>query len=176
MNGTTRKLVIAISISLALNLFFAGFLVARAVLGRGHGGRFGGDDPHGPFGALMGEPQAWRSAEPQVRDVMKRHHESLRARGGELRQAQREVADALTAEPFDRARLERALATTRAQTEASQKEMHDGLIELAASIGPEERRRLARTSLHAHSGESGGRRTPHHERRRDDERRRAPRR
>lgn len=141
MSPMTRKLAIALCVSLALNLFLAGFLAARAAFGRRpHGPR----DPRGPFAAMMeGEP----GEADVVREVMRRHHDALRGERSRLRDARREVTEALAADPFERARLERALAETRAHTAASQRAMHDALVEIVDGLEPEQRGRFARRAL-----------------------------
>lgn len=142
MTPLERRLSIALAVSVALNLFIAGFFVARGVSGRGmHGGRH----HHGPFlgpRALLeaGGPEA----EPLVEGLMKRHGPELRKERGALRSARRGVHDALSREPFDAAALERALAELRARTGSSQAQMHEALVELARQLPAEQRKRLAK--------------------------------
>ena len=55
-------------------------------------------------------PEASRE---QAEAVMERHRDPIRGAVRAMRQSRREVRDALLAEPFDEARLDRALAETR---------------------------------------------------------------
>lgn len=147
MSSTTRRLVIVLSVSLALNLFFAGFLVARAAFGRR--GPRGPQDMHEPFAAMMGgEPGG---DDDLARKIMHRHRDALSSERKGLREARRETVEALVAEPFARERLERALEQTRVHTAASQRAMHDALVEYAEGLDPEQRRRFARRALRRES-------------------------
>jgi uncharacterized membrane protein len=155
MNGLTKRLSIALAVSVALNLFAAGFLVSRA-LHRGHGPRmpppaqdFVDVSPFmGPRG-LLGSG-AGPHAEPRVREVMRAHGKELREGRGELRERRRAVEDALRAEPFDAAALTTALAALRASTNAAQERMHATMVDLAKTLSAEERRGLARAGKGHH--------------------------
>jgi len=145
MTKTTKRLVIALAASVTLNLFLGGFLTARAVIGRPHDMHHAGPGPFlGPRG-LFGTARL-ANAQPQVKQVFERHREGLRNHRRQMHEARRGVAEALTAEPFERARLERALAGARQATDASQAAMHAALVEVAEAVGPEERRALARST------------------------------
>lgn len=148
MSTLTKRLSIALAVSIALNLFGAGFLVSRA-LQRRHGpgtppathdfvdvSPFMG--PHGLLGSGVGPHAA-----PRVREVMRAHGEELRKGRGELRERRRAVEDALRAEPFDGAGLRTALSGLRTSTNAAQERMHAALVDLAKTLSPEERRALA---------------------------------
>jgi len=144
--GPKRWLLIALAISIALNLFAIGFLAARAL--RPHA-MHGDHDGHGPF---MGPRGLMRegfgpNAAPVLDQVMARHGDDLRKARGELKRTRREVRDALLAEPFDAARLERSLSDLRAQTDSTQAHMHEALVELASSLPLEQRKHLARRAL-----------------------------
>lgn len=145
--NANRRLVIALCISLAVNVFAAGFVVARAL----HRServreRAGERAMHGPFmgpRGLLGL-DAGAKARPVVTELMKRHGEGFRAERSELRKSRRAVHDALAADTFDAAQLERALTDLRARTQSSQARMHVALVELARSLPPEQRRGLAK--------------------------------
>lgn len=113
----TKRLFVLLAISVALNLVLIGFLVGRRV----HPGGRSGPPPPG-LEQRRGELGAGRRAI---------HH------------AGSEVVSALTAEPFDAPRLERALAELRQVTVGGQEAAHRALVELATRSSPEERRRLA---------------------------------
>jgi Spy/CpxP family protein refolding chaperone len=142
MSTASKRLWIALAISLTLNLFAGGFISARLLHGRGgdHGG------PHGPFfgpRGLLLDAEFGASMDAQVRAVMERHRESLRGQREQLRQARQAVGAALTSEPFDAAVLEQALARLRQRTDESQALMHAALIEIAPALTHEQRERLA---------------------------------
>lgn len=59
-----------------------------------------------------------------------------------LRQARRDVAAALAAEPFDKKALEKAFARLRRASAAAQKEIHDRIIARAQKLDREERLQL----------------------------------
>jgi uncharacterized membrane protein len=147
MSDTTRRLAIALSISVALNLFGAGFFVSRA-LHRGHRPHLSpahelvdGSPFMGPRG-LLGDGMPPQLA-PRVREVMRAHGKQLREGRGELREHRRAVEQALRAEPFDAAALATTLAALRASTHAAQERMHAALVDVAKTLPPEQRRALA---------------------------------
>jgi uncharacterized membrane protein len=144
--NTTRRLAIALSISVAFNMFGAGFLVSRAW----HRRQAHHPAAHelvdvspfmGPRG-LLGEGAPPHVA-PRVREVMRAHGEKLRAGRAEMREQRRAVEQALRAEPFDAAALSTALAGLRTSTNAAQERMHAALVDVAKALPPEERRGLA---------------------------------
>jgi Spy/CpxP family protein refolding chaperone len=141
MNSTGKRVWIALAISLTLNLFGLGFLSARFWHGRptDHGG------PHGPFfgpGGLLLDAELAGPLDAQVRGVMERHREALRAQREQLRDARAAVHVALTSEPFDAEALKSALGRLRQMTDQSQALMHAALIEIAPSLTHEQRERL----------------------------------
>lgn len=141
--GRARWLVIALAISVSLNLFALGFVVARALR-----------PPHLPHpraehGPFLGPHSLMREgfgpkARPLLDGVMERHGADLREERAALRKARRAVRDALLSEPFDAAALEQALAALRERTDSSQRQMHEALVELARSLPLEQRKLLAR--------------------------------
>ncbi|MGD8863885.1 MAG: periplasmic heavy metal sensor [Myxococcales bacterium] len=84
------------------------------------------------------------SDDPKVAAVLEANRERVRAQRQATRAARRAVHDALLAEPFDRAALERAFAELREQRAQAQAAAHATVVELADKLGPEERRKLAR--------------------------------
>jgi uncharacterized membrane protein len=162
MNPVTRRLSIALAVSVALNLFGAGFLVSRALHHRppppglhalhAPDERFEGGPFMGPRG-LLGSG-AGPHMLPRVREVMQAHGKELREGRGELREKRHAVEDALRAEPFDAAALGAALAGLRQSTNAAQERMHAALVDLAKTLPAEERRELARHGQ-GHRGHMG---------------------
>jgi uncharacterized membrane protein len=139
MDRTTKRLVIALALSVSVNLFFAGFAVARRVMmhraWQAQGPMLG---PRGFLGrAGLG------NAGPRARGILEQRRGALRQHHGALRAARDKVREALGAEPFDKARLETALTELHAQTAQMQSTMHATLVELAASLDAAQRKRLA---------------------------------
>lgn len=142
MNGATKRLAIALAISVAANLFVAGFVIARAVYHVPHH-----EGMHGPFLGPHGMMRDQRGPlADAIRGAMHRHGDAFRSQRGQLRQAQRTVHAALTAQPYDAKALASALEGLRATTTQSQKLMHDVLLELAGTLAPEQRHELLRNA------------------------------
>ena len=128
-------------VSLCLNLFLGGFLVARAVYHvpfHHHAREF-----HGPF---IGPRAMMRNASGPAGDAMRaalrRHAGELRAQRQRLGEARRAVRAALVAEPFDAQALARAFSDLRGTTTESQRLMHQVLLEVAGTLPAAERREL----------------------------------
>ena len=142
MNVWAKRLAVALALSVGLNLFLGSFIAAH-VLRRGPW--HGHGEAYGPFFGPRGMMHDTRGAGADaMRGVMSQHGEAFRAARERLRQAQQGVRAALAAEPYDPQALERALGDLRASTADSQKLMHAALVDLARSLPPEQRRRLAR--------------------------------
>jgi Spy/CpxP family protein refolding chaperone len=155
MTPTVKRLAIALALSLAVNLFLAGFFTMRALHGRRH-------HPRGHHGHFMG-PRGLSGGDPAIKQAMRR---AMQRRDGEFRahkqrlhDARATVSAAFGAEPFDAAALQRALEGLRADTAESQRLMHDALMEVAPGLTAEQRARLARRALEREpGGRPGGRR------------------
>ena len=68
-----------------------------------------------------------------------------------MRSNQRHVFETLTADPFDPAALEQALAELRTDLTAAQVSSHRSFVEMAKSLTPDERKELARAMRHGAS-------------------------
>jgi len=141
MSKLEKRLGVALSISVALNLFFAGFVVARRLGQR--------EPPWREQGALEVDAprhvmRALRHAGggEHARRALEAHRDEMRAEHRAMREARRAAAAALAAEPFDRAAVERALETVRARVADSQRTAHAVVVEVAAELPPQERARL----------------------------------
>lgn len=132
MGTLTRRLSWALALSIGLNLFLLGFGGARWWrMQRPHEAPHAEphDGPHGRGHAV------WRRLVPPTPE--------LRAQHRTLSDARQAVRDALTAEPYDGAQLERTLGALRATTSKSQELLHERLVQEAAKLTPEQRRELA---------------------------------
>jgi uncharacterized membrane protein len=148
---TTRWLALGLFLSLAGNLFLAG-LYAGAWFGDGEGETVATDDGrNGRDGREGDEPRLLRrmiaavpaAERPEFEAALQAHRPALIAAGVALRAARRKVGDALTAEPFDRAALEAALAESRRGYADLYKITHLAVAAAAERLSPEGRRQLA---------------------------------
>lgn len=142
MTGMQRKLAIALAVSVALNLFVLGFGAAR-MLGRA-------DHPHGPWTGERMHGRGDRERGHRMFDMIGPRSGALREHVGALRQAQRAVATTLTAEPFDRAALEAALAQLRTRQSTATEASHAALCDLASKLDVAGRRELAERGRSRH--------------------------
>lgn len=133
----TRWLAIVLGVSVALNLFFLGFLSARAFQrGEPHAER----PPHAAPGSRARRSRQRQRAFDWMTDAQR---DELRPRRRELRGSRHAVEDALRAEPFDREKLSLALGDLRRQTDEIQASVHQFMLQRAESMSGDERRRLA---------------------------------
>jgi uncharacterized membrane protein len=134
---SSKWLVGAFAVSLALNLALIGFVAGRASVA---GYRHLAPDPSlGAFRMVRQLPEERRQA---LRPLMREHFRDLRPKLQQLQAVQTKVRDALDADPFEPAALERALGEFRAALLATQEHSHRGLVQLAANLTRDERRQL----------------------------------
>ncbi|MEL7043462.1 MAG: periplasmic heavy metal sensor [Pseudomonadota bacterium] len=150
-----NALLLALLLSVAVNLLVAGIVLGKMGFERGH--------PEPP-------PVAWAARElsPETRRLVRRRMveqlEAVRPLRRELRSAHSRVRRAVSAEDYDPKALKDALAELRRVTNRYQELLHNNLAEIAAGLPPEERSALARAAmLRDRGGEpgiGGGRRRP----------------
>jgi uncharacterized membrane protein len=131
----------ALFVSLALNIFVAGWVA-------GHGiGRPGGPGMMSEGGIRLGMQRVLRVLPPDDRKLMEGLFEARRSaiRGAfeALREAREAVGDTLRAEPFDQAAFERAYAEMRRRSAEIQESIHDVIMAAAPRLSPTGRRELA---------------------------------
>lgn len=126
-------------VSLGANLFFGGLVLGR--LAGAYGGHLPGPPPlvRGPgdaFDGLGGEhrKRAWRHLDDRTGELQEKSKTLANARGA--------VAEALVADPFDKAALEQAFADLRAASGATQLALHTVIINAAEGMPADERDRL----------------------------------
>ncbi len=140
---TTRRLAIALVISLGLNLFIGG-MVMSAWLTKRH---FGQRQPQ--IGAMMrpldlrkGIAALGDADRPTIARIRERFGPALRQQGREMHKAQRDVGRLLKAEELDPAELEAALERLRRGSDAAQEAMHAMMVGIVGELTPEPRRRF----------------------------------
>lgn len=139
---------ILLVVSLALNLFVIGAVVADAAIGGGSVASALGLSQQRPRFFGLPNPREIRDLLPDHGDaVLDEIYESRRAEFRErltaMFEARRAVAEAIKAEPFDRAKLEAAFATLRERSGTIAAAAQDSLIEIASRLDSEERTQLA---------------------------------
>jgi len=122
-------------VSLCLNLFLIGGMIA----GRMHGSMGG---PAGRGGGMV-MATVPPELKPIIREKLKAHGPDFKAERDEMREIRARVADALTAEPFDRAKFDAALAELERSAGTILHLAQQGLSEIAAELTPEQRRQWA---------------------------------
>ena len=133
MTPLAKRLLVALCISLGLNLLAAGVVLGRAFdRGRGKG-------PHRDRDA--GAERAPEKPQGAMRRPFGRRGPEGMERRRAVRQAREEARAALEKEPFDAAAFEAALGRVRAETARGQESLHQKLVE-DAKRSPEERRKL----------------------------------
>lgn len=157
---STRKLAIALAVSIGFNLFLGGAIASAWLVKRQYGGLrpsppegMAGDfDFRGGLAALGGE------ARPLAREVRREYGPRLREAGKALHVARREVGRMLRADAIDPAELDKELAALRARSDEAQAVMHQVLMEAVANLTPDQRRKFLKAAMQR--GARGDRRSP----------------
>ena len=139
---STRKLAIALAISIALNLFLGGAIASAWLVKRQYAGLqpppqagMAGDfDFRGGLAALGGE------ARPLAREIRHEYGPRLREAGKAMNEARHEVGRMLRADEIDPVALEEALAALRQRSDEALSAMHTVLMETMKELTPEQRR------------------------------------
>ena len=182
MDSITKRLVIALAVSLSLNLFFIGFGVGRRSGLRGmhmRGGPPGMGMDHGMdhgMGAGAGRGAEMRrgmergmelgprgllhragldDAGPEVEKIIDAQRAVLRSQRDAIGATREHVADALQAEPFDAQKFAEALTELRTQTGQLQTQMHGTFVEVAKRLSKEQRAKVAHTPWFMHQAGGG---------------------
>lgn len=144
MNKLSRQLSIALAISLAINLFFIGFVTARLVL-KSERRELLQQQPYsrGPVG-LFGATEALGNPRPMER-LLRKHIQDFKPKRELLRETRERIVKALAADPFDSEELNKALGDLRKATQESQIALHSAFVELATSVSPRERLLLSKS-------------------------------
>jgi uncharacterized membrane protein len=144
MNKVTRRLVIALAVSVSINLFLIGFITARFAVRSDTMIPFGEEAPPGGPVSLFGATEVLGNPQPMKR-LLRKHMKDFKPKRKQLKEARHRVARALATEPFDPKLLHSELGNLRQATRDSQRAIHNALVDLAISLTPEQRQRLAQS-------------------------------
>lgn len=141
--SASTALRLALVVSLALNLFAAGWFAGNLWRHEGPGKRWHHSrlDPRALHDALEG------SDREKLEAAMPAHRKQIHERLRELRAARGAVAGALRAEPFDPQRLATAFDQLREREAAVANQAQRTLIGLASQLSPEGREKMARQMI-----------------------------
>jgi uncharacterized membrane protein len=164
MTPLSKRLVIALVVSVALNLLLAGIFVGGAIqrsrvrAARPHVTLHGGDgrnrdDERGGDGRRRfdGTRERARRGGP-FGGLLASHRDEMLARRDATLAARNGVREALTHEPFDPAALDRALAALRQETATTQTLLHQAIADSARSGDAAARAKLAQGFERAGAG------------------------
>jgi len=154
IGSLSRPMRVLVIGSLALNLFGIGAIAADAIMDReGHGGLFG----HCPPPRFMGlpSPRELREVLPEgdqakLKALLEANRPQFRQRLDALFAARQAVADAIKAEPFDRARLATAFGALREQEAGMAAGAQDWLVEFVAGLDADGRAKVAELLTRRH--------------------------
>jgi len=154
IGSLSRPVRLLIVGSLALNLFGIGAIAADAVMDDGpRGGLFGHCPP--PRFTGLPSPRELRDILPEsdqakLDALLKANKERFQQRLQTLRAARQQVADAIKAEPFDRAKLATAFGALREQEAGMAAGAQDWLVELVAGLDQDGRAKVAELLTRRH--------------------------
>lgn len=157
MTSVEKGVAIGLFASLLLNAFLVGGIVTHWA--RGHEERFGsrpalGDGHHPrrerPFRRGPAEAQLLRDVvrasggptDGRVRAALGEGRQRMQAHRKRMDRAEGAVREALSAQPYDEARLTASLTDLRRAAETGQAEAQETLVRLAAQLRPTERAEL----------------------------------
>ena len=135
---TTRRWAIIFFISLALNVFLGGLIVADKYF-KGHRG-------HSFRGMTYSVPWARRilgdEVRPMARQIFRNHREEFRGTHRARTQLYKNISDILAKEPFDKAGLNTALTELRTNMQTGLSTMHDMMAEFSGNLTSDQRQKL----------------------------------
>lgn len=148
-----RMLPILLAVSLAANVFLGGFVAGRLLGDPPHHRlaimREGGHAPIPFFGAADALSPEGRRV---FHDTFSGKRRDMRAAFVETQRLRQALAEALAAEPFDRARAEAALTAVQSSDAANQRAVVALVLDAAERLSPEDRKALASAHERRHEG------------------------
>jgi len=144
----SRRLRLLLVTSLAINIFFVGAIAVSAIAGHGFRGVMGFGPPHGP--RMMGVPSPRQlrgvlddQGQQILETMLDSRRDAFHANLDVMFQAREAVAHAIAAEPFDRVKVEAAMAALRDREAVMHASAQNFILELAAQLNPEQRAKIA---------------------------------
>ncbi|MFP6815547.1 MAG: periplasmic heavy metal sensor [Pseudomonadales bacterium] len=137
--SSNKWLIITLVVSLGANIALVGFFAGRASQ---FDLRPANLDPNPIMGFARILPELSPERIKVLRPLVGEHIRSVRPSVGAIRRAQRDLAAALLAEPFEPTRIEAALTEFREHLARSQVSSHAAFVELVEQLTPRERRLL----------------------------------
>jgi len=144
----SRRLRLLLVISLAVNIFFVGAIAVSAIIDHGFRGVMGFGPPHGQ--RMMGVPSPRQlrgvlddQGQQILETMLDARRDAFHANLDAMFQAREALAQALAAEPFDRVKVEAAMAAMRDREAVMQGSAQSFILELAAQLNAEQRTKIA---------------------------------
>jgi len=153
-----RGLIVALIVSVAINVFAIGFLSGKQIGGGAKPAEVARPDMHGveiPFGFMRDVQSLPPQVRRKFRGKIREHIPAMRAHAVELRQSRRVLNDALTAKDWDRAAVEKALERMHAAQSRQRAVISAAFINAFETLSREERDALIE---HARERRGKGRR------------------
>ncbi len=135
---TGTAVLVALVVSVCLNVFVAGLIAGRAT-----GIRPGPDRAASGGGLERFMATVPAEARPVIRRALRENRGGLQGMVAEVRAARQDAAAIVAREPFDEAAFEAAMAAVRARSEALQATVHGVIAEALADLPPEVRGEMA---------------------------------
>ncbi len=139
---TSRRWAIIFFISLALNVFLGGLIVADKYF-KGHRG-------HGFRGTVYSMPWARRvlgdEVRPMMRQLFRERRDSFRGNRGARAELFENVTAAMAKEPFDQAELRNALGALQSNLQIGQSAMNDMMAEFSSKLTSDQRKKLVQSA------------------------------
>ncbi len=129
--------IIALVLSICLNVFVAGLIAGRASRGDAPANRNAG----GGLQRFMSTVPA--EARPVIRQALRNNRSGLQDLVAGVRQARRDAASVVGTEPFDSTAFEASLATVRDRSRALEAAVHAIIAEAIDELTPELRAEMA---------------------------------
>lgn len=140
-----KWLAAALTASLAVNVFLGGLFVGRWMSPTPVMADRGPHRAERPVQAMLDRMSGALDVGDRAtfETVMDKHRQRLTAAGVEFREARRRTVELMSAEPFDRPKIEKAMADLRERNQEFQRTLHTALIDAAAALPPEARQKIA---------------------------------
>lgn len=145
----SRRLRLLLVISLAFNLFFIGAIAVSAISGHGRmGGLLGFGPAHGPRLTGMPNPRQLRGVLDErgqeiLESMLEARRDTFHANLQPMFEARLALSQAIAAEPFDRAKVEAAMATLRDSDAVLHMGAQSMILELASQLDLAQRAKIA---------------------------------